>query len=167
MATAVTLDEYLRTTYEPECDYVDGALVDRNASYFHHSRLLTKLIGYLRERARPWGVHLLPILRIRVSETRIRIADLCLYRRGEPVEQIPTRPPLLWIEVLDPLDRWPPFEKRLQDMLAMGVPPVWVFDPEEQQVFDCTPHGRRLVTEETLEAPPISIALPDLFASLG
>jgi hypothetical protein len=48
----------------------------------------------------------------------------------------------------------------------MGVPRVWVFDPEEPQVFDCTPAGRRLVTEETLEALPVSIHLPELFADV-
>ena len=48
----------------------------------------------------------------------------------------------------------------------MGVQHVWVFDPQDRQVFDCTAHGRRLVTEDTLEAPPVSINLPELFAEL-
>ncbi len=32
MATGalVSVDEYLRTSYRPDCDYVDGILVERN-----------------------------------------------------------------------------------------------------------------------------------------
>ncbi len=39
---------------------------------------------------------------------------------------------------------------------------VWVFDPQDRQVFDCTANSRRLITEDTLEAPPVSINLPEL-----
>lgn len=31
-----SLAEDLTTTYEPDCDYVDGELVDRNAGFFPH-----------------------------------------------------------------------------------------------------------------------------------
>jgi hypothetical protein len=48
----------------------------------------------------------------------------------------------------------------------MGVPHLWVFDPEERQVFDCTSAGRRLVTQGTLEALPVAIHLAELFADL-
>jgi hypothetical protein len=41
-----------------------------------------------------------------------------------------------------------------------------VFDPQEREVFDCTKAGRRLVTDDILEAPPVSICLSELFAEL-
>jgi len=165
-ATLVSLEEYLKTSYEPDCDYVDGVLVERNLGDWDHSNLQTALTIYLGTRARTWNVHVCAELRIRVSQTRVRIPDICLISRAGPVEQVPTKPPLVCIEILSPDDRWTRVETRIEEFLSMGVPHVWVFDPEERQVFDCTSSGRRLVTEETLDALPITIDLAALFADL-
>jgi Uma2 family endonuclease len=166
-ATLVSLEEYLKTSYEPDCDYVDGVLEERNLGDWDHSNLQTVLTIYLGNRARIWNVHVRAELRIRVSEKRVRVPDICLISRNEPVEQVPTRPPLVCIEILSPDDRWSRVETRIEELLAMGVSHIWVFDPQDRQVFDCTAEGRRLVTEETLEAPPVSINLPQLFEELG
>lgn len=165
-ATLISLEEYLKTSYEPDCDYVEGVLEERNLGDWNHSNLQTVLIIYLGNRAKNWNVRVRGELRIRVSGTRVRVPDICVISRNDPVEQVPTRPPLVCIEVLSPDDRWSRVEKRIEEFLAMGVQHVWVFDPQDRQVFDCTANGRRLVTEETLEAPPVSINLPELFAEL-
>ena len=38
--THLSLEEYLRTDYEPDCDYVDGELEERNAGELQHSAVL-------------------------------------------------------------------------------------------------------------------------------
>jgi len=38
-ATAVSLSEYLNTSYRPDCDYLDGELLERNGGERDHSRL--------------------------------------------------------------------------------------------------------------------------------
>jgi hypothetical protein len=48
----------------------------------------------------------------------------------------------------------------------MGVGRVWVFDPQERQVFECTQNGRREVLDDLLEAPPVSIRISELMAEL-
>jgi Uma2 family endonuclease len=168
MATAalVSIEEYLRTSYEVDCDYVDGVIEDRNLGEWSHGDLQSELVARLRSHSREWNIRAATEIRVRVSPTRVRIPDVCVISREHPVEQVVVTPPILCIEVLSPEDRWSRVEKRIEDFLAMGVRHVWVFDPEEQQVFDCTRQGRRLITEETLEAPPISIHLPELFAAL-
>jgi Uma2 family endonuclease len=148
-ATLVSLEEYLHTSYEPDCDYVEGVLEERNLGDWNHSNLQTVLIVYLGNRAKTWNVRVREELRIRVSETRVRVPDICVISRNDPVEQVPTRPPLVCIDVLSPDDRWSRVEKRIEEFLAMGVQHVWVFDPQDRQVFDCTANGRRLITEET------------------
>ncbi len=35
----VTVDEYLHTSYEPDMDYVDGHIEDRNVGEFDHARI--------------------------------------------------------------------------------------------------------------------------------
>jgi Uma2 family endonuclease len=105
-------------------------------------------------------------LTIRVGPTRFRIPDLCVFPRNRKLEQIPATPPLVCIEILSPEDKWSHFERRIQDFLAMGVERVWVFDPQERRVFECTKNGRREVLDDLLEAPPVSIRISELMAEL-
>jgi Uma2 family endonuclease len=165
-ATLVSIEEYLSSSYEPDCDYVDGVIEERNWGEYDHSNLQTTLLTYLRNRARSWNVRVIVELRIRVSATRVRVPDICVILRDREIEQAPSKPPLVCIEVLSPEDRWPRVEKRIQDYLAMGVERVWVFDPKKGEVFEYTKGGRRKVLEDLLEAPPVSIRISELMAEL-
>jgi Uma2 family endonuclease len=165
-AAVVSVEEYLSSSYEPDCDYVDGVIEERNWGDWDHSRLQGVLMTYLGNRERQWNVWVLPELRIRIGPTRFRVPDLCVIPRDREIEQVPTKPPLVCIEILSPEDRWSRFEKRLQDFLTMGVERVWVFDPQERQVFECTKGGRRQALDDLLEAPPVSIKISELMAEL-
>ena len=79
---------------------------------------------------------------------------------------MPSKPPLVCIEILSPEDRWSRVEKRIEDFLTMGVERVWVFDPQDRLVFECTRNGRRQVLEDLLEAPPVAIRISELMAEL-
>lgn len=49
-ATApVTTEEYLSNVYEPDCDYVDGELEDRNVGEKEKSKIQRKLLRLLSE----------------------------------------------------------------------------------------------------------------------
>jgi hypothetical protein len=45
--TVVTLSEYLATSYRPDCEYLDGELLERNVGEWDHSRLQMLLSRYL------------------------------------------------------------------------------------------------------------------------
>jgi hypothetical protein len=45
--TLVPLEEYLAHTYEPDCEYVDGEIVERNAGEYFHSLFQGSLTWYL------------------------------------------------------------------------------------------------------------------------
>jgi Uma2 family endonuclease len=165
-ATLVSIEEYLSNSYEPDCDYVDGVLEERNLGEYDHGNLQTTISAYLKNRARSWNVRVIVELRIRVSATRVRVPDICVILRDREIEQVPSKPPLVCIEVLSPEDRWPCVEKRIQDFLAMGVERVWVFDPKKGEVFEYTKSGRRKVLKDLLEAPPVSIRISELMAEL-
>jgi Uma2 family endonuclease len=164
--TLVSIEEYLSSSYEPDCDYVDGVIEERNLGEYDHGNLQTTISAYLKYRARSWNVRVIVELRIRVSATRVRVPDICVILRDWEIEQVPSKPPLVCIEVLSPEDRWPRVEKRIQDFLAMGVERVWVFDPKNGEVFEYTKSGRRKVLEDLLEAPPVSIRISELMAEL-
>lgn len=46
-AARVSLEEYLNTNYEPDCDYVDGTLEDRNVGKQKHSQTQALLTAWL------------------------------------------------------------------------------------------------------------------------
>ena len=40
--TLVTVEDYLNTSYSPDCDYVDGEVLERNSGEREHSELQTE-----------------------------------------------------------------------------------------------------------------------------
>ena len=67
----VPLEEYLRTTYRPDRDYVDGEVLERNLGERDHSELQREFILYLCARAKRWGIHVFPEQRVQVSSPKI------------------------------------------------------------------------------------------------
>src|SRR5437763_10588642 len=102
--TLISVEEYLRTSYRPDCDYVDGEVVERNVGEFDHNRTQLKLGGYFLQREQIWEIQVVPEQRVQVRPDRFRIPDVCVVL-GRATEQIFTKPPFLCIEVLSPEDR--------------------------------------------------------------
>src|ERR1035438_5938440 len=80
-------------------------------------------------------------MRIRVSAERVRIPDVCLVARSQPIEQVLSNPPLAVIEILSPEDRISRYNERLADYRQMGIPNVWVIDPANRVGYDCSTAG--------------------------
>src|SRR5258707_1437564 len=95
--TLISVEEYLATSYSPDCDYVDGEVLERNLGEWDHSSLQSAILLYLGTRQKAWGIRVVVEQRVQVSRTRFRIPDVCVVV-GEPGEQILTKPPFLWIE---------------------------------------------------------------------
>ena len=111
--TQVSLDEYLRTDYEPDCDYVDGELEERNVGEKEHSIVQAFFIKWLAALEEQWRLEACPEIRLRVSPTRVRIADLAILPLKIPLRRVLTRPPVAIIEVLSPEDRVSRYQQRL------------------------------------------------------
>src|SRR5271169_5073093 len=99
-ATLVPVEEYLRTNYDPDCDYIDGVIVERNLGEKPHSRIQRKCSTCLDNRSKEFGIEVLPEQRVQVSRTRFRIPDITVLRLPESDEGIVTSPPHLCIEIL-------------------------------------------------------------------
>jgi len=161
----LAVEEYLASSYEPDCDYVDGHIEERNLGETAHATLQLKIGSYLLVNYGREGVAVGTEWRIRVSSTRIRIPDVCVVL-GDSTEEVPTKPPFLCIEVLSPEDRMSPVEKRIQDFLLMGVPYVWLLDPQTKQAYAATPaDGLCEVKNGVLrtENPVFEVPLAELF----
>jgi Uma2 family endonuclease len=164
--TLISVEEYLRTSYRPDCDYVDGEVLERNVGEKDHSSLQKKIILYLGARESQLGICVFPEQRVQISATRFRIPDVCV-TLGEPNEQIFTKPPFICIEILSPEDRWPRVQERIDDFLAMGVPYVWVLDPATKVAYSATPSERtQQVTTGVLKTqnPSVEVPLSEIFS---
>lgn len=108
-------------------------------------------------------------IRIQVSPTRFRVADIAVWRSGNIGSRIPTVPPFLVVEILSPENRLVHLQPKIQEYLAHGVQWVWVIDPEERPALRHSPDspGGALVSELETENPAISIPLSDVLAALG
>jgi Uma2 family endonuclease len=162
MSTAVqiSLSEYLSNTYEPDCDYVDGALEERNVGLRRHSRTQTLLAVWLFGREKKHGFRVLTEQRVKVSPTRVRIPDICLVA-WDNNDELTQRPPVLWIEVVSPDDRWSRIQTRLADCTAFGVPMIWIIDPYTKQAWTITgATGAVPVTDGMLRYPELELEVP-------
>jgi len=161
----VSIEEYLATSYRPDCDYVDGVLVERNVGEYDHSRLQMLVGKYLSNREKQWGIRVVVEQRVQVKPTRFRIPDVSVVKADTPIEQIYTRPPYLCIEILSPDDRMSQMQERINDYLSFGVPYVWVLDPRTRRAWICTPGQMREVQDGMLRTqhPDLTVPLAELF----
>jgi hypothetical protein len=72
--TLISIEEYLNTSYDPDVEYVDGVLVERNAGDWPHSLVRSNLIFALRLKYPE--VFVVPELRSKTRETRFRLPDV-------------------------------------------------------------------------------------------
>lgn len=159
-ATLISVSEYLSTTYRPDCDYVDGAVVERNLGERDHSRIQTLLAIFFGTRESEFDVYALVEQRVQVKPTRFRIPDVCLLPADAPDEQIITHPPLICIEVLSPEDTMSRVVERLDDYLNMGVPNIWVIDPQTRRGYRYTSEGFLEAKDGVLRASDSAITVP-------
>src|SRR5579863_965529 len=104
MATALrmSVEEYLRSHYEPECELINGELVQKPIGTREHMRMEKKLLEILaryEQQGKGEVLHEQSVLKV----DEVRIPDLVFsppaarFQNGILVE-----PPLLCIEILSP-----------------------------------------------------------------
>jgi Uma2 family endonuclease len=159
VVTRMSVEEYLRTPFQPDVDFVDGVIEERNLGEWDHAGLQGFLYAQLLQQEERWNIYVSIELRVQTSATRFRVPDVCVTDARNPTEQIPTRPPLLCSEVKSPEDRLLRMFERIKDYHRMGVGHAWVFDPETQQVWVSTVDAVSEWGGEILRVPGTMIEL--------
>lgn len=164
----VSVEEYLHADYEPDLDYVDGRIEDRNVGEHDHGFLQTLLATMFTNNRKLWGVHTVTDVRVQVAPTRFRVPDLSVLRASDPRERVLKRPPFIAIEILSPEDRLSRFEDKLGDYVAFGVPHIWVFDPQKRRAAHYSDSKLVWLRQGDLSVPgtAIRVVLHELFADL-
>lgn len=164
----ISVEEYLSTGYEPDCEYDDGVIVERNLGEFEHSFLQIFLGTILTNNMDQWGVFGLTEQRVQIKPRKFLVPDVCVLRVGSPREKILTRPPLIAIEIMSPEDTVRRAAAKAVEYLDFGVENVWVIDPSARVAYGGTSSGLVLASSGVLSVPgtPILVRVSDLFEKL-
>jgi Uma2 family endonuclease len=166
-SSAVPVEEYLRTTYHPDMEYLEGQLVERHVGEYFHSLLQSLIVGLLLSRRRERRFRVFTEQRVKVSDRpRYRIPDICVKALPHQVTPILERPDLA-IEVMSPDDEAPEMLAKIGDYLAAGIPHIWVIDPYKRTLVEADQSGIRQVETQALSTPLVGeIDFAELFRQL-
>ena len=145
--TLISVEEYLRTSYEPDAEYVDGVIEERPMGEEQHSAWQVALVTYFNMRAREWNIRVRSELRTKTGERRYRIPDVALLDADAPRDPIALVPPLVAFEILSPEDRVSRLLMRLADFEKMGVQALYVIDPADNSCRRYTSGSLQVVLE--------------------
>jgi len=170
MATPVLIpvSEYLKTSYKPDRDYVDGELKERILGETPHATLQSFFATMFSNNRKAWGVRSFTEQRIQTSATHFRVADVCVLRFGDPPGGIIRTPPLICIEVLSPGQSFSDIQEPIDDYLHMGVQNIWILDPVRRLAWYASIDGFHPLSGDEFSVPgtPIRIALADIYQEL-
>ena len=152
--------EYLHADYQPDLEYADGILIERNVGEQEHSWLQAALAAYFFRRRRLWGIHVYTEQRVRIRDKRYLIPDVCVVLGERPSEPVFTSPLLLWIEILSPEDQPERVAQKVREVLAFGVPYVWVIHPVTLESHLHTASGCRRLEDGILRIEGTAIEVP-------
>jgi Uma2 family endonuclease len=128
--TLVPLEVYLQTEYEPAAEYVDGVVEERPMGEDQHSAWQVAITDWFRQNRVKWNILVRTELRVQTSATRFRIPDVAILDAAVAPKPTAADPPIAVFEILSPEDRVQRLIRKLGDYAAMGVPEIWVIDPE-------------------------------------
>jgi Uma2 family endonuclease len=169
MATEVlvSVDEYLRMGYRPDCDYLDGEVVSRNLGEFEHNRTQREILFFLAAHYPQLRERLLLGQRVLVRANRYRIPDICIVAAEAVGQKIVTTPPDLCIEILSPEDTLTRTMERVRDYFAMGVSSCWIIDPVSREGWVATPGQLSELLDGILRAQGIEMPLASVLQAIA
>lgn len=133
--TLISVEEYLRTVTDPDCEYVRGVLEERTVGEYDHSTWQTILAAFFSTLPAECGVKVRTELRVQVAPDNFRVPDVTLLSRSAPREQIITHPPVAVFEILSPEDSMTRMLEKLADYERMGIGAIWLIEPKKQLFF--------------------------------
>jgi Uma2 family endonuclease len=162
MSTAALLSEevYRRTSYQPDCEYADGVLIERNGGEQDHSWLQAALAAYFFRRRKDWKIEVFTEQRHLIRPGRYMIPDVCVIWSPRPAEKVFDKPPLVWIEILSPEDKPIRVNKKIRELQEFGAGNIWIIDPETFEAEIHTSEGSSKVEDGMLRVSGTPIEVP-------
>ena len=154
----VTAEEYLRTSYKPACEYIDGALrkkpmptCDDGSIQIQFGRLIP-----------PPDYVVSAELTVRIRQGKYLVPDLGVQLRSKVQKPYPTQPIFLCIEILSPVNKHEPgvtkYREKRQSLHEAGVHLLEI---------DLLRRGQRPVNHPRIPASAYRVVLTRAKSSVG
>jgi Uma2 family endonuclease len=160
--------EYLRTSWSPDREYVDGRIEERNLGEKEHSILQRFLTVLFAVHCSDWSVEVFPELRTQTQTRRFRVPDVLVTRAGDKFDRYVTHPPLIAIEILSPEDSLRAMQEKAAEYRSFGIENIWIIDPDPRIAYRYIDNSLQEVKEAELAVAgtPIRVVLSEMFAEL-
>lgn len=156
--TQIPIEEYLHSGLPSDHEYLDGEIVERNVGQYRHGKAQRRLAALFDAAGKKLPLYAATEIHVRVAPRRIRIADVAVFAGEEPIEEIPSKPPLIAIEILSPEDLYRRILDRFEDYRAWGVRHIWFVDPWHRTLHVYESGTLRQVS--SFEIPEYSVEIP-------
>jgi Uma2 family endonuclease len=156
----VPIEEYLRYTGKPNCEYRDGIVYPKALSTKFHSIIQRSLLMLLGDK----GVQPLPELTVQISPTKYLVPDVTV--ANDFPGPYPTEPVQLCCEILAPEDRLGAMLSKCEEYHIWGVPYCWVIDPVKRTAWEYHAGLEPVRAATELRAGELAVGLEELFSEL-
>jgi Uma2 family endonuclease len=157
--TLISLEEYLRTSLDPDCDFVAGQLEERNVGKRRHGYAQAHIATWFVNRRAALGIESFTEQRLMISNNLVRIPDVVVTISPCPDEEVFTSPPYICVEVMSPDDTLARLQDRVDDYIRFGVPNIWVVDPWKKRGWTVTKRGWQVAEDGILRTGDQRVAL--------
>ncbi|MGO9336494.1 MAG: Uma2 family endonuclease [Terracidiphilus sp.] len=129
-STFVSVEEYLRSSFDPDAEYIDGQIQERAVGENDHSAWQDAICAWFRQQAKEAQIRVRPELRVQVAPACFLVPDVTLLDRNRPIEKIATHPPVAVFEILSPTDTLKRIMAKCGHYHRMGIRTILVIDPD-------------------------------------
>jgi Uma2 family endonuclease len=164
--TLISVDDYLKLSTHPDCEYVRGEIKERVVGELDHASWQAALVSWFNDHKQTWNIRVYPELRVQVARDNYRVPDVTVISRTAPREQIITHPPLAVFEILSPTDSMTEVLDKLDDYQQMGIPAIWVIEPKKQVCYLFSSGQLTPATVFQLPGTALSVPMAEIAALL-
>ena len=165
-ATRITIDQYLKTPFDPDAEFVNGEVEERNVGEYDHSVVQRAILVWLHRHDKDWQTRTIQEQRTRLRSGNVRIPDVSVWRRDVPIEPVFSHPQLIAIEVLSPEDRQSRVQAKIDDYGQSGIANIWIVDPVKRVGWDCSDGNWTRKTRFDVPGTAIYLDVEELFKEL-
>ena len=156
--TRVPLELYLSTEYETPTEYLDGVLEELHVGKGKHSDWQVAIAAWFLLHRHEWNVAPRTEYYTRTQDQHYRLPDVSVVERAFMEEEIGMHTPVAVFEILSPDDRYTRLMVKLREYARMGVPAIYVVDPDTG-IFERF-EQEQLVRREEFVLPERGIQFP-------
>lgn len=171
IATAISLDEYLNTSYEPDREFVDGLLVERNVGTLPHSVLHSLVVLHFGQFRKSHRIQVCCAARTRINSGRYRLPDVLILERPYQHGKVVTDIPAITVEIKSPEDTFDDIVEKCFEYEGLGVSNILVMDPDYRRAWLFEQGTLRLLTGNSvqlnLSQTTLDFPFAEMFAELN